>query len=93
MLDEFHLPGGEDALGGFVAKLFECREEATGEAQFLSEGTDGSLVFTVGKVEHEMKHDAVATIHPHHVFIRRPSCEAAIGHRVKDSAGSFEKSV
>ena len=25
------MPGGEDALGRFVAKLFECREEATGE--------------------------------------------------------------
>ena len=29
MLNDFHLPGGEDALGRFVAKLFECREEAT----------------------------------------------------------------
>ena len=78
MLDDFHLPGGEDALGGFVAKLFECREEATGEAQFLSEGTDGSFSTSAWMVEHEMKHDAVVTMHPHHVSIRRPSCEGAI---------------
>ena len=29
-----------------------------------------------------MKHEAIVTIHPHHVSIRRPSCEAASGHRV-----------
>ena len=29
LIDDFNLPGGKDALGRFVAKLFECREEAT----------------------------------------------------------------
>ena len=55
MLDDFHLSGGEDALGGFVAKFFECREEATGEAQFLSEGTDGSFSTSAWMVEHSKR--------------------------------------
>ena len=46
-----HLPWGEHSLVFTVAYTFEGIEEATGEAQFLTEEVDGSLVAAVGIVE------------------------------------------
>ena len=45
------LPWCEDSLVFTVAYTFEGIEEATGEAQFLTEEVDGSLVAAVGIVE------------------------------------------
>ena len=49
---------------------------------FLS--SNWNCVVVSHNTEHELKHvQLLLAIHPHRVFIRRPSCEAASGHRVK----------
>ena len=69
-----------------------CMVKSVSSVDFVWDNIFHLMLINSSTDSNKMKHDAVVTIHPHHVSIRRPSCEAASGHRVKKCTVSKDKS-